>query len=95
MAKRTIAPNACSPKAALTVTVGNAIPQNVKGFIIALAICKGSLRQTRTAIRVWRDRIEAKMPGGSQLVQKPGLVAALIQEHNERAARLAGKAVRG
>ena len=78
MAKRKIAPNAGSPKAALTVTVGNAIPQNVKGFLIALAICKGSLRQTRTAIRVWRDRIEAKMPGGSRLVTKPGLVAALI-----------------
>jgi len=95
MASRKIAPHAGSPKAALTVTVGNAIPRDVKRFLIALAICKGNLRQTRTAIKVWCDRIEAKMPGGSRLARKPRLVAALIQEHNERCAKLASKAVRG
>ena len=78
-----------------TVRAPVTIPQDVKGFLIALAICKGNLRQTRTAIKGWRDRIEAKMPGGSRLARKPRLVAALIQEHNERCAKLASKAVRG
>jgi hypothetical protein len=76
-----------------TVRAPETIPQDVKGFLIVLAICKGSLRQTSTAIQGLRDRIEAKMPGGSRLVTKPGLVVALIREHNERAAKLAGKAV--
>jgi hypothetical protein len=64
-----------------------AIPQDVKRFLIALAMMEGRLRRTSTAIQVWHDRIEAKMPGGSRLARKPGLVAALIQEHNRHCAR--------
>ena len=77
-----------------TVRAPKTIPQDVKALLIAVAICKGSLRQTRMAIKGWRDRIEAKMPGGSRLVRKPRLVAALVQEYNERCAKLAAKAVR-
>ena len=71
-----------------------AIPQDVKLSLIALALMNGQLRRTRTAIRTYRGRIEAKMPGGSRLVRKPGLVDALFQEHNERCAKLAGKTAR-
>ena len=72
----------------------NAIPQGVKFALIALALMEGRLSRTRTSIQLWRARIEAKMPGGSRLVRKPGLVAALFQEHNARIAKRAGKAVR-
>jgi hypothetical protein len=81
MANRKIAPIAGSPKARRT------IPQDVKMCLIALALMKGQLRETRTAVKHYRDRIEAKMPGGSRLVRKPGLVAALIDENNERVAK--------
>jgi len=70
------------------------IPQDVKLSLIALALMEGRLSRTRTSIQLWRARIEAKMPGGSRLVRRPGLVDALFLEHNERCAKLAGKAAR-
>jgi hypothetical protein len=76
------------------VEVGNAIPQDVQFSLICLALMMGRLHKTRMAVKRYRDQIEAKMPGGSRLVRKPELVAALFDKHNERCAKLAGKAVR-
>jgi len=80
--------------AAPQAEIRNTIPQGVKFALIALALMEGQLSSTRTSIQLWRDRIEAKMPGGSRLARRPGLVDALIDEHNERCANLAGKRVR-
>jgi hypothetical protein len=90
MAKHNPAPQSVTPQAKISVgkkairqaEVDSAIPQDAKGFLIGVAICMGNLRQTRTAIKHYRDRIEARMPGGSRFVWKPGLVAALIEENN-------------
>jgi hypothetical protein len=72
-----------------------AIPQDIKGAVIGLAICRASLREARDAVKHYEERINVWMPGGARLLaSNAALVADLIRENNELAAKRARQAMR-
>lgn len=54
--------------------------------IIGLAILECRLRETQSAVKSLRQRIEARVPGGSRLARDRQFVEVAIRAHNQRVA---------
>lgn len=63
------------------------IPKNVKLDLIGLAVLEKNSEAVLIRCGERRKRIEAAMPGASQLIEDASFVRLLIDEHNSQAAK--------